>query len=60
MQINTYGNSTNCYTSLRQRILPLFTKDFRRCIGVPSKRPAENPPSLEEAYIKHEVGAWDR
>ena len=31
MQINTYGNSTNCYTSLRQRILPLVTKDRHRC-----------------------------
>ena len=29
-------------------------------VGVPSKPPAGNPPSLEEAYIKHELGAWDR
>ena len=55
MQINTYGNSTNCYTSLRQRILPLFMKDCRHWIGVPGKPPAGNPPSLEEAYIKHEL-----
>ena len=31
MQVSTYGNSTNCYTSLRQRILPFFMKDCRRC-----------------------------
>ena len=59
MQINTYGNSTNCYTFLRQRILPLFTK-VAVVLGVPSKPPVGNPPSLEEAQIKHELGAWGR
>ena len=37
-----------------------YSRRISVVVGVPSKRPAENPPSLEEAYIKHEVGAWDR
>ena len=37
-----------------------YSRRITAVVGVPSKPPAGNPPSLEEAYIKHELGAWDR
>ena len=37
-----------------------YSRRIAVVVGVPSKPPAGNPPSLEEAYIKHELGAWNR
>ena len=37
-----------------------YSRRIAVIVGVPSKPPTGNPPSLEEAYIKHELGAWDR
>ena len=34
-----------------------YSRRIAIIVGVPSKPPFENPPSLEEAYIKHKLGA---
>ena len=50
MQINTYGNSTNGYTSLRQRILPLFKKDCRRCRSTQQATPRKSTFARRSLY----------